>query len=180
MKQDSLFSMNYKILSESQQDKLDEKFNCILCAMIIKNENPYLCYRCQKIFHIKCLDDWENKCKQENKKFVCPNCRDELPKEQWNKKVDYEGSRKDKANLMNKMKEIKFNNTLKKNINMIKDKKIDELKNKETKQEEIIKKQEKYITKMEATLKNILNKINSKKISLNNQKDHKLNELLKL
>ena len=180
MKQDSLFSMNYKILSESQQDKLDEKFNCILCAMIIKNENPYLCYRCQKIFHIKCLDDWENKCKQENKKFVCPNCRDELPKEQWNKKVDYEGSRKDKANLMNKMKEIKFNNTLKKNINMIKDKKIDELKNKETKQEEIIKKQEKYITKLEGTLKNILNKINSKKISLNNQKDHKLNELLKL
>ena len=53
---ESLFARNYKRLSGSQQDKLDEKFNCLLCSMIIKNENPYLCYQCQKIFHVKCLD----------------------------------------------------------------------------------------------------------------------------
>ena len=41
--------------------------------------------------------------KQENKKFCCPSCRNEFPKENWNKKVDFEGNRKDNANLINKM-----------------------------------------------------------------------------
>ena len=59
---ESLYAMNYKILSESQQDKLDEKFNCILCSMVIKKENPYFCYQCQNIFHIKCLNNWDKKC----------------------------------------------------------------------------------------------------------------------
>ena len=57
----SLFDLNYNKLSESMQDKLDEKYNCKICSIIIKNENPYLCYKCQKIFHEKCLKDWDNK-----------------------------------------------------------------------------------------------------------------------
>ena len=52
MLEQSLFSLNYDKLSESQQDILDQKYNCILCTIIIKNEKPYLCYKCQKIFHI--------------------------------------------------------------------------------------------------------------------------------
>ena len=46
----SIFSKNYDKLSESKQDILDEKYNCNLCQIIIKNEIPYLCYKCQKYF----------------------------------------------------------------------------------------------------------------------------------
>ena len=175
---ESLYAMNYKILSESQQDKLDEKFNCILCSMVIKNENPYLCYQCQNIFHIKCLDNWDNKCKQENKKFCCPSCRNELPKENWNKKVDFEGNRKDNAKLINKMNEYKLNNNMKDNINFIKEKKINELKHKEINQSELIKKYEKYITKTIDLFKIILNKIYSIHNLLNSQNNNKLKNLI--
>ena len=47
----SNYEKNYNKLSESKQDVLDEKYNCVLCASTIKNENPFLCYKCQKIFH---------------------------------------------------------------------------------------------------------------------------------
>ena len=83
----SIFDINYNKLSESKQDILDEKYNCILCAIIIKNENPYLCYKCQKIFHEKCLKDWNNKCKAQNKKLLCPNCKNELSIENWYNKL---------------------------------------------------------------------------------------------
>ena len=51
----SLFEINYDKLSESKQNIFDEKFMCIFCSIIIKKENPYLCYKCQNIFHEKCL-----------------------------------------------------------------------------------------------------------------------------
>ena len=175
---ESLYSLNYKRLSESQQDKLDEKFNCLLCSMIIKNENPYFCYQCQKIFHIKCLDNWDKKCKQENKKFFCPNCRNELPKENWNKKIDFEGNRKDNANLMNRINEYKLNNNMNNNINIIKDKKINELKYKEINQNELIKKYETYIKKTIDLFKVILNKINLIHNILNLQRNNELNNLI--
>ena len=44
----SIFNLNYNRLSESNQEILDEKYNCILCSIIIKNEKPYFCYKCQK------------------------------------------------------------------------------------------------------------------------------------
>ena len=178
MLDDSLYSLNYKRLSESQQEKLDEKYNCILCSMIIKKENPYLCYQCQKIFHIKCLDDWDKKCKEENKAFSCPNCRNELPKEKWNKKIDHEGNRNDNANLMNKMNEIKLNNNMRNNINIIKDKKTQELKRKEVEHNELIKVYEKYIKKTIEIFKNILNQINQIHHLLNMPKNNDLNNLI--
>ena len=46
----SIFQINYNKLSESKQEILDEKYNCLLCSIIIKNENLYLCYKCQKFF----------------------------------------------------------------------------------------------------------------------------------
>ena len=75
----SIFSINYNKLSESKKDILDEKYNCKICSTIIKNEKTYLCYECQKIFHEKCLKDWDNKCKLQNKNLECPNCRNKLP-----------------------------------------------------------------------------------------------------
>ena len=175
---ESLYEKNYKILSESQQDKLDEKFNCMLCSMIIKNENPYLCYQCQKIFHIKCLDNWDKKCKEENKKFFCPNCRNELPKENWNKKIDYEGNRKDDAYLMNKINELKLNNNMNNNINIIQNKKIDKLKHKEINQQELIQKYEIYIKKTINLFKIILNKINSIHKIIISQNNNELKNLI--
>ena len=75
----SLFQSNYDKLSESKQEILDDNFNCILCSIIIKNEKPYLCYKCQTIYHQKCLKDWDKKCKSQNNKLSCPHCRNELP-----------------------------------------------------------------------------------------------------
>ena len=120
----SLFSSAYNKLPESEKEKLDEKYNCILCSTMIKKENPYLCYICQKIFHEKCLKNGDEKCKQQKKNLICPNCRNELPIEKWKKKLDYEENRKDDSNLINK---------------------IEELNEKEKAQNKLIKKYEKYI-----------------------------------
>ena len=139
----SIFSINYDKLSESKQEILDEKYNCILCSIIIKNEKPYLCYKCQKIFHEKCLKEWDNKCKLQNKILMCPNCRNELSIEKWNKKLDYEDNRIDNANLLNKINEYKLNNNIN---NIIKDKKL--------------KKYENYINNIIIIFKNIINKLN--------------------
>ena len=97
----SKFEINYDRLSESKQNILDEKYNCNICQIIIKNEKPYLCYKCQKIFHEKCLKDWDNKCKSQNKILECPICRNKLSIENWNKKLDHDNDRKDNANLLN-------------------------------------------------------------------------------
>ena len=103
---DSLFSLNYKKLSESQQEELDEKYNCIICDTNIKNESPLLCYQCQKIFHKKCLDDWNNKCKNLNINFNCPKCKYELPLNNWKEKINYEEVRKNEAKILDKLNNI--------------------------------------------------------------------------
>ena len=105
----SLFQINYNKLPESSQEKLDEKYNYILCEIIIKNENPYLCYKCQKIFHEKCLKYLDNKYKSQNKTLTCPNCRNELPLDEWNKKLNYEENRKDFANLLDQLNKLSDN-----------------------------------------------------------------------
>ena len=167
----SLFDINYNLLSESNQQKLDEKYDCILCSIIIKNENPYLCYKCQNIFHEKCLKDWDNKCKLQNKNLFCPNCRNELPIENWNKKLDHENSRKDSSILINKINELKLNNE-------IKNEKIKELKNNNLIQFEMIKKYEKYFKKTSKIFKDILTKINSMYESFELKTNQKLEDLI--
>ena len=159
----SIFSLNYDKLSESAQDILDEKFNCNICSIIIKNQKPYFCYKCQKIFHEKCLKDWDNKCKLQNKNLGCPNCRNKLPIENWNRKLDYEDNRVDKANLLNKINEYELNNNMNNNINIIKDKKIKEY--------------EDFINETILIFKNILNKINKIHNTLKMKNNIKLNEL---
>ena len=65
----SIFQINYNKLSESKQEILDEKYNCILCSNVIKHEQPFFCYKCQKIFHNNCLNDWDNKCISQKKYY---------------------------------------------------------------------------------------------------------------
>ena len=99
----SEFSINFNKLSESNQDIFYEKYNCIICTNPIKNENPYLCYECQKIFHEKCLKKWDEQCKP----FSCPNCRSKVPFRNWKKQLDYQENRNNIPNLMNKINEYK-------------------------------------------------------------------------
>ena len=140
----SVFSLNYDKLSESKQDILDEKYNCSICFKIIKNENPLFCYICQKNFHKKCLEDWDKKSRLKNLKLSCPNCRNELPLEQWKPKLDFEDNRKNDAEMINLLLNKNNNN----NNNNI----IDELKNENIKLKE---KYDKYIEKTFNIFKNI-------------------------
>ena len=52
---ESIFTRNLNKLPESKQDIITEKYTCSICLELIKDENPLLCYVCQKIFHHKCL-----------------------------------------------------------------------------------------------------------------------------
>ena len=174
----SLFQRNFEKLSESNQDILNEKFNCNICSIIIKNEKPYLCYKCQNIFHEKCLKDWDKQCKSSHKKLICPNCRNQLPIEKWNKKLNYEENRNEDANLMNIINNYKLNEKFNNKVNMIKDKKIKELEENEIKKNELITKYEEYFNKTIKIFKNILNKINSMNDFLNLEKNYKLNNLI--
>ena len=136
----SLFEKNYNKLSDSKREKLDEKYDCYICFTKIKYENPYLCYKCQKNFHEKCLKDWDDKCKLQHQIFSCPCCRNETPINMWNKKFDYEENRIEMGNLIDKINELKEN---------------------KIQQFNTIQKYSKYIEKTFETFRNILLQINS-------------------
>jgi len=146
----SLFSVNLNKLSESKKDIFYEKFNCIVCTEQIKNENPYLCYGCQKIFHEKCLKKWEATCKSRRNPFSCPGCRSEVPLKDWKKQLDYQENRNNIPNLMIKINEYKSR----------------------------INKYEDYINKTIETFRNILNKINDMHIMLKLENNNQLNNLV--
>ena len=160
----SIFSINYDKLSESRQEILDEKYNCNICSIIIKNEQPYLCYNCQKIFHEKCLKNWDNKCKLKNKYLECPYCSNKLSIENWKKKLDHDNDRIDNANLLNKLNEYELNNIMYNNKIVIKDK--------------TIKFYEDYMNETMKIFKNILNKITKLYNTMNIKSNNKLNELI--
>ena len=112
----TLFDIDYNKLSESKIEILENISNCILCQVIIENENPYLCYKCQKIYHEKCLKDWDKKCKAQKRTFICPYCRNELPLEKWNKKISYNENLKDTTILLNKNQKLNDDNEKQKQI----------------------------------------------------------------
>ena len=58
---------------------------------------------------MKCLKDWDNKFKPQNKTLTSPNCRNELPLDEWNKKLNYEENRKDFANLLDQLNKLSDN-----------------------------------------------------------------------
>ena len=110
----SIFSLNYGQLSAKDKEILDEKYNCFICKEKIKNNKQLMCYQCQNIFHKKCLEDWENRCKLENKTFSCPKCKYELSLIKWKAKVNYEDEKNNEANMLVELNKNK--NKIKQNI----------------------------------------------------------------
>jgi len=107
---ESIYELNYDKLSESKQDILDERYNCNICQEFIKGEEqPLLCYQCQKLFHKKCLENWNNKCIEKNLEFNCPKCKYKLPFKDWRKKLNYNDERLNEVKLM---KEITIKNQI--------------------------------------------------------------------
>ena len=99
----SVFQKNYNQLSTSEKEILNEKYNCSICLELIKYENPFLCYNCQKLFHHSCLKSWDTNQKQLRKKLSCPNCRNELPFEKWKVLVNYDENRTKEALMLNQI-----------------------------------------------------------------------------
>jgi len=169
--------MNYDKLSESKQEILDDNFNCILCFIIIKNEKPYLCYKCQTIYHQKCLKDWDKKCKSRNNKLSCPHCRNELPLEKWNIKLNYEDYRMNNASLLDKINVYKSNINLNNNIFLIKNKIIDELKNNTMNLNKSLTKFSNYIKETFELFTYILKKLKSIHSLLQLKSNNKLDDI---
>ena len=146
----------------------------------IKNEKSYLCQECEKIFHEKCLKYWEEKCKLENNSLVCPNRTTESPIENCNKKFFFDGDKKENEDLIHQLYEYRLNENMNISMNQIKDKKINELKLKMKKQNQLIKTYGKYIEKSMTIFKNILTKINSIHSLLTKKKNFNFNEIINI
>ena len=119
---DSIYELNYDKLSESKQDLLDDIYNCNICQVNIKGEEkPLLCYRCQKLFHKKCLENWDIKCNEKNVKFSCPKCKYDLPFNEWHEKLNYNDDRLKDVNMMKELtNKDQLNNGLKSELSMFK------------------------------------------------------------
>jgi len=117
----SVFQKNYDQLPESKKELLNEKYNCSICYEIIKHENPFLCYECQKIFHHSCLKGWDTRLKQLYKELTCPNCRNELPYEDWKVLLNYDEDRTKAAEILNQAgKSYDLNEFTEKTTNLFK------------------------------------------------------------
>ena len=117
----SVFQKNYDQLPESKQEILDQKYNCSICLELIKYENPFLCYECQKIFHHSCLKNWDTRERRLGKKCSCPNCRNELPFEEWKVLRNYDENRAKDALLLNQIgQSFDSNEFVEKSINLFK------------------------------------------------------------
>ena len=99
----SVFEKNYQKLSESKKEMINEKYNCSICYEIIKYENPFLCYVCQKIFHHACLKSWESRQKIIGNQLSCPNCRNVLPFEEWKEQRNHDENRTKDAEILNQI-----------------------------------------------------------------------------
>ena len=118
---ESIYALNYDKLSESKQDILDDKYNCNICNVEIKEEKPLLCYRCQKLFHKKCLESWNEKCNEKNIKFNCPKCKYELPLKDWLQKLNYNEERLNEVNIMKELtNKNQINNEIKSEYSIFK------------------------------------------------------------
>ena len=117
----SVFEKHYDNLSESKQDLLNQKYNCSICFEIIKHENPFMCYVCQKLFHQACLKNWNERQKQLRKALSCPNCRNELPWEKWKEKRNHDENRTQDAEILAQLgKNFNPDEYSKKSINLFK------------------------------------------------------------
>ena len=173
---ESLYQINYNELTEELQDKLDEKFSCSICNSSIKNENPYFCYECQKIFHVQCLKNWDEKRKQLKENLNCMCCRKELPLEQWKQKIDYEENRKNEAESMSKINELTKENNIKDILIKIYDEKMNELKDALKKKQNLLKRYRHFID----TIFSIIEWISKQMILINSNNKPFRNETLQI
>ena len=169
--EESLFSINYNQLSKSKKEIYDNKYNCPICLTHIKNENPYFCYKCQKIYHTNCLNDWDKKRGSPDQILKCPSCNNALPLKEWKKKLDHEENRKNDENILNELNRL---NNLHNNYNI---KGENENKMKELRYE-IIKIKEEYNNYIKLTSK-ILRNIFIKIDEINKLINHPINYNLK-
>ena len=117
----SVFEKNYEQIPESKKEILSQKYNCSICLEIIKHENPFLCYECQKIFHHSCLKHWNERQKQLNKVLSCPNCRNELAFEEWKVLRNYDEIRTKDAQILNQLgKSFNSNEYIDKSMDLFK------------------------------------------------------------
>ena len=157
--EESEFSLNYNKLSESKKKDLDDKYSCNICQGNIKNikdDKPTICYQCQKTFHRKCLEIWDNTCRQRNVRFNCPHCKYNLPLKDWKQKKNYEDERKNEANIMSEFNKYKMKDNLNNNINRINKNNYNELK----KQFRIYRENNSKISKRIIEINNIIAKSN--------------------
>jgi len=110
----------------------------------------------KKYFIIKC---WDKVRRLHHKILNCPNCRNELPLNQWKQKLDFEEDRKKVADVLNKINKYKLSSDLNNNINMINEKRINKLKSQNISQNNTIENYIKYIEKISLIFKNIITKV---------------------
>ena len=117
----SVFEKNYQQLSDNKKEIINQKYNCSICLELIKYENPFLCYECQKIFHHSCLKFWDSRQQQIKKRLSCPNCRNVLALEKWKVLRNYDEIRTKDALLFNQLgKSFDSNEYIDKSMNLFK------------------------------------------------------------
>ena len=114
--EESLFQVNYNKIVDSNKENLDDKYTCSICSERVKNEKPLFCYICQKIYHHKCLKQWDRQITLQNQDLSCPNCRNVLPLNKWREKLDFEDNIKNDENIMNELDVLKNENDKKNNL----------------------------------------------------------------
>ena len=110
--------------------------------------------------------------------MLCPNCINKLSIEKWNKKLDHIDNLKDNEDLIKNLYECKLRNIMNNNLIIIKDKKINELKQYMKKQSKLIQKYENYIEKSMHIFKNILIQLNSFHSLYNSKGKNNLDDVL--
>ena len=104
----TVFEKNYKQISDSQKEILNQKYICSFCSYTIEHDNPFLCFESQKLFHQPCVNRISRDLKIGKEKLFCPICQDELPIEKFKILTNYEEIRAIDAQILNQMGK-KFN-----------------------------------------------------------------------
>ena len=119
---ESVFTRVYNKLPEEKRDILNDKYSCVICMRMVKEENPYFCYVCQKVFHSECLEFWSKAKKETGQIMPCPNCRYKLTFKEWKRKFDYEKSRQNDIEIVKQLNKdiISYNKYKEKTTNILK------------------------------------------------------------
>ena len=101
----SSLSLTYDKLNQDIKKIIEERYSCKICCKFVEEikEKPIFCPECQKIFHKKCLENWEEKCKKNNKDFNCPFCNNKLPLNEWKEKLYHDENIKNDIIIMNQI-----------------------------------------------------------------------------